>query len=127
MLLKRLFRSTLTFNRYKKLCSNFKHKYSTKTATSIDLSEIPLERIPNFSIIVHVDHGKSTLSDKLLNFTGAISHKSRDSQILDKLRVEKEIPRSVRTVRAQSASIFYGVVPFISSSGALVLIANQTI
>ncbi|XP_022902526.2 translation factor GUF1 homolog, mitochondrial [Onthophagus taurus] len=104
MLLKRLFRSTLTFNKYKKLCSNFKHKYSTKTATSIDLSEIPLERIRNFSIIAHVDHGKSTLSDRLLEFTGAISHKSGESQVLDKLQVEKE--RGI-TVKAQSASILY--------------------
>nr|XP_022912439.1 translation factor GUF1 homolog, mitochondrial-like [Onthophagus taurus] len=113
MLLKRLFRSTLTFNKYKKLCSNFKNKYSTKTATSTDLAEIPLERIRNFSIIAHVDHRKSTLSDKILNFTGAISHKSGDSQILDKLRVEKEIPHSVRTVRGQSAYILYDFNQFI--------------
>nr|XP_022902539.1 translation factor GUF1 homolog, mitochondrial-like [Onthophagus taurus] len=113
MLLKRLFRSTLTFNRYKKLCSNFKHKYSTKTATSIDLSEIPLERIRNFSIIAHIDHEKTTLSDKLLEFMLAISHKSGESQVLDKLRAEKEIPHSVRTVRAQSASILYDFNQFI--------------
>lgn len=69
-----------------------------------DLASIPLERIRNFSIIAHVDHGKSTLADRILEYTGAVKSNSGQSQILDKLQVEKE--RGI-TVKAQSASLLY--------------------
>ncbi|KAH8396438.1 hypothetical protein KR222_010353, partial [Zaprionus bogoriensis] len=66
--------------------------------------QMPVERIRNFSIIAHVDHGKSTLADRLLELTGAIARTAGQHQVLDSLQVERE--RGI-TVKAQTASIYY--------------------
>jgi len=62
------------------------------------------EAIRNFCIVAHIDHGKSTLSDRLLQTTGALSPSQAVAQSLDTLEVEKE--RGI-TVKAQTASMVY--------------------
>ena len=70
-----------------------------------DLNDIPLENIRNFSVIAHVDHGKSTLSDAILQHTGNINDKERKrGQVMDTLKVERE--RGI-TVKAQTASMIF--------------------
>ncbi len=69
------------------------------------LESIDQDHIRNFSVIAHVDHGKSTLSDALLSRTGNITEADRKKgQVLDTLKVERE--RGI-TVKANTASMLY--------------------
>ena len=99
------YRELLSY-RFSILRSGLTRFFSKAEVVELNLSRFTPDRIRNFCIIAHVDHGKSTLADRLLELTHTIPSGVDNKQVLDRLKVERD--RGI-TVKAQTASMLHTI------------------